>query len=275
MAVYWIGDIQGCNAALGRWLDHVAFSPSRDQLVVLGDLVNRGPDSAGVLRRLMALQDSAQCLLGNHDLHALAVGFGFGQSKRLDTLDGLLQAPDRAALLDWLRQQHLALWSHGVLSVHAGVLPSWSLAQSLALADEVQAVLRGPDLPYFLAHMYGNEPAAWCDDLAGLERWRVAVNAFTRLRFCTADGRMEFATKDSAAQAPAGFMPWFDVPGRRTANITVAFGHWSTLGWQGRSDIWSLDTGCVWGGCLSAMRQGDDGQRRLVQVACEQAQLPG
>jgi bis(5'-nucleosyl)-tetraphosphatase (symmetrical) len=123
--------------------------------------------------------------------------------------------------------------------------------------------------------MYGNEPAAWRDDLTGLDRWRVVVNALTRLRFCAADGTMEFATKDSAAQAPAGFMPWFDVPGRRTANITVAFGHWSTLGWQGRSDIWALDTGCVWGGCLSAMRQGEDGQRALVQVACAQAQAPG
>lgn len=275
MAVYWIGDIQGCNAALGRLLEEVAFSPSRDQLIVLGDLVNRGPDSVGVLRRLMGWQGSVQCLLGNHDLHALAVTMGFGRTKRQDTLDGLVNAPDREALVDWLRQQHLALWSHGVLSVHAGVLPSWSLAQTLALADEVQAVLRGPEMPLFLAHMYGNEPSAWRDDLAGLERWRVVVNAFTRLRFCTADGRMEFATKDNAARAPAGFMPWFDVPGRRTADITVAFGHWSTLGWQGRSDVWSLDTGCVWGGCLSAMRQGDDGQRRLVQVACEQAQLPG
>jgi bis(5'-nucleosyl)-tetraphosphatase (symmetrical) len=275
MAVYWVGDIQGCDAPLARLLDEVAFSPSRDQLIVLGDLVNRGPDSLGVLRRLMALQGSAQCLLGNHDLHALAVAWGFSRTKRLDTLDELLQAPDREILFGWLRQQHLALWSHGVLSVHAGVLPSWTVTQTLSLAAEVQAVLRGPDLPHFLAHMYGNEPAAWRDDLTGLDRWRVVVNALTRLRFCAADGTMEFATKDSAAQAPTGFMPWFDVPGRRTADITVAFGHWSTLGWQGRSDIWSLDTGCVWGGCLSAMRQGEDGQRALVQVACAQAQVPG
>jgi bis(5'-nucleosyl)-tetraphosphatase (symmetrical) len=275
MAVYWDGDIQGCDAPLARLMDEVAFSPSRDHLIVLGDLVNRGPDSAGVLRRLMTLQGSVQCLLGNHDLHALAVAWGFSRTKRLDTLGGLLHAPDREILMGWLRQQHLALWSHGVLSVHAGVLPGWTLAQTLSLANEVQAVLRGPDLPHFLAHMYGNEPAAWCDDLTGLDRWRVVVNALTRLRFCAADGTMEFATKDSAAQAPAGFMPWFDVPGRRTADITVAFGHWSTLGWQGRSDIWSLDTGCVWGGCLSAMRQGEDGQRGLVQVACVQAQAPG
>ncbi len=275
MAVYWIGDIQGCDAPLGRLLDKVAFSPSRDHLVVLGDLVNRGPDSVGVLRRLMTLQGSVQCLLGNHDLHALAVAYGHSRPKRLDTLDGLLQAPDRSALIGWLRQQHLALWSHGVLSVHAGVLPDWTLTQTLSLADEVQGVLRGPDLPDFLAQMYGNQPAAWHDDLQGMDRWRVVVNALTRLRFCAADGTMEFATKDSAAQAPEGFMPWLDVPGRRTADITVAFGHWSTLGRQERNDVWALDTGCVWGGCLSAMRQDENGQREWVEVACEQAQVPG
>jgi bis(5'-nucleosyl)-tetraphosphatase (symmetrical) len=275
MAVYWIGDIQGCDEALGRLLAEVDFSRSRDQLIVLGDLVNRGPSSAAVLRRLMALQGSAQCLLGNHDLHALAVALGHSQPKRMDTLDELLQAKDRDACVDWLRHQRLALWSHGVLSVHAGVLPSWSVAQTLSLAAEVEGVLRGPDLDTFLSRMYGNEPTAWHDDLQGIDRWRAVVNALTRLRFCTADGVMEFTTKDSAQQAPAGFMPWFDVPGRQTADVTVAFGHWSTLGWQDRSDIWALDTGCVWGGCLSAMRLDHEGQHRLVQVSCPQNQKPG
>ena len=274
MAIYWAGDIQGCNASLGRLLEEVNFSPSRDQLIVLGDLVNRGPDSAGVLRRLMALQGSVQCVLGNHDLHALAVAYGFSRSKRLDTLDDLMNSPDRDVLINWLRQQQLALWSHGVLSVHAGVLPDWTLAQTLSLADELQSVLRGPELPYFLAHMYGNEPNTWCEELTGITRWRMVANALTRLRFCSAKGAMEFATKDSSAKAPEGFMPWFDVPGRRTSGITIAFGHWSTLGWQDRSDIWALDTGCVWGGCLSAMREGEDGQRQLIQVACEEASIP-
>jgi len=178
-------------------------------------------------------------------------------------------------MVDWLRQQHLALWSHGVLSVHAGVLPGWTLEKTLSLAREVESVLRGPDLPEFLAHMYGNQPSAWDDSLVGLERWRVVVNALTRLRFCTAEGVMEFATKDSAEQAPQGYMPWFDVPGRRTADITVAFGHWSTLGRHDRSDVWALDTGCVWGGCLSTMRLGDDGRKAWRQVHCEQAQMPG
>lgn len=275
MATYWVGDIQGCDEPLGRLLSMVDFSPSRDHLIVLGDLVNRGPDSVGVLRRLMALQGSVQCVLGNHDLHALAVALGHRHSHRQDTLEELLAAPDRDSLLHWLRQQNLALWSQGVLSVHAGVLPCWTREQTLALAQEVQDVLRGPELTHFLKHMYGNEPTAWREDLTDLARWRVVVNALTRLRFCSATGEMEFATKDSAAQAPQGFMPWFDVPGRRTADTTIAFGHWSTLGRQTRNDVWALDTGCVWGGCLSTMRQSHDGQLDYLQVPCSQAQMPG
>ncbi len=275
MAVYWVGDVQGCDAPLGRLLDQVGFSASRDQLFVLGDLVNRGPDSAAVLRRLMAMDGAAQCLLGNHDLHLLAVAAGAGRLKPMDTLDGILQAPDRAALLDWLRHQRLAIWSHEVLMVHAGVLPSWTLDKTLTLAAEVEAVLRSPDLPDFLHQMYGNEPAAWRDDLQGNDRLRVVVNALTRLRFCSADGVMEFAAKEGADAAPPGFMPWFDVPGRQTADVTVAFGHWSTLGWLDRTDVWALDTGCVWGGCLSALRLGSDGQHELIQVKCKQAQTPG
>jgi bis(5'-nucleosyl)-tetraphosphatase (symmetrical) len=275
MAVYWVGDVQGCDAPLGRLLDTVDFSPSRDTVFVLGDLVNRGPASADVLRRLMRMGHAAQCVLGNHDLHLLAVAAGTGRLKPMDTLDGILHASDRPALLDWLRHQRMALWDHGVLMVHAGVLPSWSVAQTLALAGEVEAVLRGPDLSDFLHQMYGNEPAAWRDDLTGAARLRVVVNALTRLRFCSADGVMEFASKEGAGAAPAGFMPWFDVPGRRTANVTVAFGHWSTLGPLQRPDVWALDTGCVWGGCLSAMRLAPDGQRELIQVKCDQAQKPG
>lgn len=275
MAAYWVGDVQGCDEPLGRLLDVLDFSPSRDTLVLLGDLVNRGPASAQVLRRLMAMGDAAQCLLGNHDLHLLAVAAGAGRLKPMDTLDDILQASDRPALLDWLRQQRMAIWGHGVLSVHAGVLPSWSVAQTLALAAEVEKVLRGPDLSDFLHQMYGNLPAAWRDDLTGADRLRVVVNALTRLRFCTAAGHMEFAAKEGAGAAPAGFMPWFDVPGRQTAHVTVAFGHWSTLGLLKRPDVWALDTGCVWGACLSAMRLSDDGRHELIQVKCAQAQKPG
>lgn len=275
MAVYCVGDVQGCDAPLGRLLAEIDFSPSRDTLFVLGDLVNRGPASAQVLRRLMALGPAAQCVLGNHDLHLLAVAAGAGRLKPLDTLDELLQAPDREAMLDWLRQQPLAIWQHDVLMVHAGVLPSWTVEYTLALAAEVEAVLRGPDLSDFLHHMYGNTPAAWRDDLTGNDRLRVVVNALTRLRFCSAEGVMEFASKEGADSAPAGYMPWFDVPGRQTAHVTVAFGHWSTLGKLHRQDVWALDTGCVWGGCLSALRLSNTGKPEIIQVRCEQAQRPG
>ena len=275
MAVYWVGDVQGCDAALGRLLDTVGFSASQDHLVMLGDLVNRGPASAQVLRRLVALGNAVQCVLGNHDLHLLALDAGAGRLKPMDTLQGLLQAPDRPALLDWLRHQHMACFSHGVLSVHAGVLPSWSLAQTLSLAGEVEAVLRGPDAADFFHQMYGNSPAAWREDLTGAERLRVVVNALTRLRFCTANGMMEFATKEGAGAAPQGFMPWFDAPHRQTAAVTVAFGHWSTLGLLQRPGVWALDTGCVWGGCLSALRLDALGQHEVVQVRCEQVQRPG
>jgi bis(5'-nucleosyl)-tetraphosphatase (symmetrical) len=275
MAVYLIGDVQGCDEALGRLLHKIDFSPSRDTLYLLGDLVNRGPDSAAVLRRLMALEGAAHCVLGNHDLHALAVAAGVRRPSRMDTLQGLLQADDREPLLGWLRQQAMALQAHGVLMVHAGVLPQWSAADTLACAAELQTVLRGPDWIGFLGGMYGNEPARWDDGLQGLPRLRVIVNALTRLRFCTADGTMEFDTKEGAHGAPAGFMPWFDVPGRRTAADVVAFGHWSTLGWLDRPDVIALDTGCVWGGCLSALRLQADGRRELLQVGCPQTQVPG
>ena len=271
-----IGDVQGCDEALGRRLDHIGFSPSRDTLYLLGDLVNRGPRSLAVLRRLIALEGAAHCLLGNHDLHLLATAHGVRKPNRSDTLDEILRAPDREALLDWLRARPMALHEHGWLMVHAGVLPQWSAADTLALAGELQAALRGPDWTDFLHAMYGNEPPLWSDSLRGADRLRVIVNAFTRLRFCTAQGVMEFATKDSAGAAPEGFMPWFDVPGRRTEGVPMAFGHWSTLGTVNRADLQALDTGCVWGGCLTAARvTGVPGQVERLAVRCEQARKPG
>jgi len=280
MAHYLIGDVQGCDAPLQHLLDVIDFSPSRDTLVLLGDLVNRGPDSLAVLRRLMALGASAQCLLGNHDLHLLAVARGVRKPHRLDTLDDILHAPDRAPLLHWLRQRPLALQVDGWLLVHAGVLPDWDAEQTLALAGEVSAMLQGPDGPDWLQQMYGNHPDHWSEHWRGVARWRVIVNALTRLRFCSPDGVMEFDTKDSAAQAPAGFLPWFEVPGRRTADTPVAFGHWSTLGLIHRPHLLALDTGCVWGGWLSAARlQPQAGGRaalaEVIQVPCPQAQQPG
>jgi len=287
MALYLIGDVQGCNSALQRLLDQISFSASRDTLYLLGDLVNRGPDSAGVLRRLMAYGDSAQCLLGNHDLHLLALSQRVRRPGRHDTLNNILQAPDRPAMLEWLRWQKMAMAltidGHDLLMVHAGVLPSWSASQTLALAAEVEAVLRGPALGDFLQQMYGDEPHAWSDALSGVDRLRVIVNSLTRMRFCDAQGRMEFTSKEGSSAAPPGYMPWFDVPGRQTAAITLAFGHWSTLGWLDRPDVLALDTGCVWGGSLSAVRLGGTKRsgndrvlaRELIQVKCEQAQQPG
>ena len=280
MAIYCIGDIQGCDSALGRLLDTIGFSDSRDTVYLLGDLVKRGPHSAAVLRRSMRHGDAIRCLLGNHDLHLLAAAAGARKPSRRDTLASVLDAPDREALLDWVRQQPLArAHTHAgqtLLMVHAGVLPAWSAADTLAYADEVQAVLRSPELPAFLQAMYGNTPDRWSDSLTGTDRLRVIVNALTRLRFCSADGVMDFESTESASAAPPGLMPWFDVPGRRTAGTVMAFGHWSTLGWLTRSDLLGLDTGCVWGGCLRAVRFGATlADRELLQVHCEQAQAPG
>jgi bis(5'-nucleosyl)-tetraphosphatase (symmetrical) len=276
MALYMIGDVQGCDEALARLLAKIDFSPSRDTIFLLGDLVNRGPQSLAVLRRLMALESSAQCLLGNHDLHLLATAHGVRKPHRNDTVGEILNAPDRESLLDWLRRRPMALFEHGWLMVHAGVLPQWDLAQTLALAAELQAVLRSPDWTRFLKEMYGDQPDFWSDGLRGSERLRVIVNALTRLRFCSGQGVMEFATKDDADAAPAGFMPWFDVPGRRTSGVPVAFGHWSTLGTVKRDGVLPLDTGCVWGGCLTAARITDRaGSVERIEVRCPQERRPG
>lgn len=271
---YLIGDLQGCCDAFERLLAHIDFSPSRDRLWLLGDLVNRGPASLATLRRLQALGDAATCLLGNHDLHLLAVAHGVRPAHRQDTLAPILDATDREQLLDWLRRQRLAVFETGWLMVHAGVVPQWSRDDTLTLAAEVETVLRGPDLASFLHEMYGNEPARWDPALTGSDRLRFTVNALTRLRFCTADGQMDFKTKDGAGAAPAGFMPWFDVPGRRTADVPIAFGHWSTLGLLDRPALLGLDTGCIWGGRLTAARVAG-AARDILQIDCEQAQQPG
>ena len=264
---YLIGDVQGCANALDRLLAELAFSPSRDRLHVLGDLVNRGPDSLDVLRRLHALEGSATSLLGNHDLHLLAVAAGIRPEHRTDTLRGILDAPDRDRWIDWVRRRPLADTAHGWLLVHAGVVPQWDAEQTLALAREVETMLRGPDLEGFLRVMYGNEPLRWSEELRGADRWRFVINVLTRIRFCTDDGTLEFGTKEGADGAPPGHRPWFNVPGRRTAGQPIATGHWSTLGLVSRPDVLSIDTGCVWGGRLTAVRV-DGGRREVIQVPC-------
>lgn len=281
MSTYLIGDIQGCDSAFEQLLQHISFSPSRDTLYLLGDLINRGPASAEVLRRCMRLGDAVKPLLGNHDLHLLASAYGVRKSGKRDTLQNILNAPDRADLLHWVAQQPLARYLQSprgqrLLMVHAGVLPQWSLEQALELADEVHQQIKGDALPDFLQHMYGNLPDRWSEQLTGSERTRVIVNALTRIRFCTADGRMDFESSESADAAPEGLMPWFECPQRQTAQDMIAFGHWSTLGLLNRPKLMGLDIGCIWGGCLSAMEIGADFQeRQLHQIHCEQAQKPG
>jgi bis(5'-nucleosyl)-tetraphosphatase (symmetrical) len=277
--IYLIGDIQGCCGALERLLQTLDFSPSRDHLFALGDLVNRGPDSLGTLRRLQALGGSATCLLGNHDWHLLAAAAGVRPPHRQDTLQAILAAPDREAHLHWLRQQRMAVQAHGWLMVHAGLAPQWDVATTLALAGALEERLRSPDLPDFLRVMYGNEPSLWDDGLGGVERLRFALNTLTRIRFVRPDGGLELNGKEQR-QGPTGCVPWFEAPNRRTRGVPVAFGHWSTLGLTSRPDLLCLDTGCVWGGHLTAARLGaddpvDPAQRTFTQVACTQAQKPG
>lgn len=271
MPTYAIGDIQGCHEPLLRLLDVIRFDPGSDRLWFVGDLVNRGPDSLETLRFIRALGDAALCVLGNHDLHLIALAEGYGRPHKGDTLDTLLAAPDREALLGWLRQQRLA-WREGDwLMVHAGVLPNWTPEDVLRHAAEAEAVLRGPRYREFLAQMYGNAPVAWDASLQGVERLRVIVNAFTRLRYCSADGEMEFHHKGAPGTQPPGWLPWFDVPWRQSANVAVIFGHWSTLGLINRDDVIALDTGCLWGGSLTAVRLED---RKVFAVKCPQTQRP-
>ena len=219
MAMYCIGDIQGCDAALADLLDRLAFTPSRDSLYVLGDLVNRGPASASVLRRLMAMDGSAFCLLGNHDIHLLAVSQGIRQMGRRDTLTELLVAPDAPLLLDWLRRQPLALYANRCLMVHAGVQPQWDVAQTLECAAEVAEHLRSGDWTRFLSEAFGNHPALWRESLHGMARWRLIINTLTRIRFLHVDGSLDFSHKRGIEEAPDDLVPWFAHPLRRTARL--------------------------------------------------------
>jgi bis(5'-nucleosyl)-tetraphosphatase (symmetrical) len=271
MPTYAIGDLQGCLDPLLRLLDKLKFDPASDRLLFVGDLVNRGPDSLQVLRLVRNLGDAAISVLGNHDLHLLALAEGFGRMRKGDTLDAILEAPDRDALLDWLRRQRLA-WREGdTLMVHAGVLPAWTVDDTMQRAAEAEAALQGPHYRNFFEQMYGNAPVAWSDDLQGVERLRVIVNAFTRLRYCSPEGEMEFHHKGAPGTQPSGWLPWFDVPGRRSAEATFIIGHWSTLGLINRSDLVALDTGCLWGGGLTAIRLED---RRVTAVQCPQMKRP-
>jgi bis(5'-nucleosyl)-tetraphosphatase (symmetrical) len=250
--IYAVGDVQGCGPSLKSPLKKI---PKKSKLIFLGDLVNRGPDSLGALRQLKALQEAgrAECVLGNHDLHLLAIDAGIRKTKGLDTVDSILKAPDRAELMDWVRNRPLALSNGKVLTVHAGVLPQWDLQQTIECAHEVEKVLRSKSYIRFLENMYGNTPNKWSNSLKGYERLRAITNALTRMRFCTPSGKMEFESKEGLNAAPKGYIPWFKVPKRKTRDTLVYFGHWSTLGLLRTQNVIGLDTGCVWGGKLTAM----------------------
>ncbi|MFZ6742975.1 symmetrical bis(5'-nucleosyl)-tetraphosphatase [Undibacterium sp. JH2W] len=270
---YFIGDIQGCADQLQSLLDKIAQTSADASYLFAGDLVNRGPKSLASLRLIRDLQIAgrAESVLGNHDLHLLAVAQGIRKASRSDTLDNILQAPDREELLHWLRHRPLAILQDQHLLVHAGIFPQWSAKKTMKLAHEVEAQLRSDNWVDLLQHMYGNTPVQWQDDLQAYDRSRCIINALTRMRFCTADGIMDFDSKDGLDSAPKGFAPWFDLP-RASAKVCTVFGHWSTLGLILRENLISLDTGCVWGGKLTAVALED---RQVVQIDCPQQQKPG
>ncbi len=266
MANYAIGDIQGCYAPLMALLTRIEFDKSRDQLWLVGDLVNRGPDSLAVLRWAKSQGSAVKAVLGNHDLHLLRVAEGLEPGRKNDTLAEILAAPDRQELLHWLRHLPLIRSYDKFILVHAGLLPQWSVEQASGLAREVEATLQSSDYRRFLESLYGDTPSSWIEDLRGMDRLRVITNACTRLRFCTTDGTMEFATKGGPECAPPGFMPWFEVPQRASDDATVIFGHWSALGLKSDANLLALDSGCFWGRQLSAVRLED---RQIFQVACD------
>ncbi len=257
-----IGDLQGCLSPLQRLLQQM---PADAPLIFVGDLVNRGPQSLATLRFVRNLGDRAISLLGNHDLHLLAVAAGIRKLHDDDTLQEILDAPDRAELLDWLRARPLVHREDGALFVHAGLLPQWTAEQALALAQEVEAGLRSDRWTDFLQDMYGNQPTLWRDDLKGSDRVRCVINALTRLRFVSADGAMELSQKEGPNAAPAGAVAWFDHPRRRSRHTPIVFGHWSALGFMEREDAVCLDTGCVWGGSLTALHWPS---RRRISAPC-------
>lgn len=262
------GDLQGCLTPFRELLTKA--SPSSDTpLWFAGDLINRGPNSLETLREVIALGDRAVAVLGNHDLHLLSVSAGIRKSKNGDTIDDILSAPDAKDLLHWVRHRPIAHFDRGMLMVHAGVLPQWDVDLTLELAHELEKALRGDKWKEALAGLYGNEPNRWSKGLKGIERLRITCSALTRMRFCNADGAMDFSTSGGLDSAPPGFIPWFDVPGRKTDNVTVVFGHWAALGLTLRTNLIGLDSGCVWGARLSAVSlQADPHQRVLTQVAC-------
>ena len=257
MATYAVGDLQGCLEPLQCLLKQVAFDPAKDRLWLVGDLVNRGPQSLATLRFLYDIRESLVCVLGNHDLHLLAAGRNIERLKKNDTLREILEAPDCAQLLEWLRQQKLMHYDQqrDIALVHAGIPPQWSLRKAMKCAAEVEEVLRDDNrIAPYLDGMYGNDPAKWDNDLKGVTRLRVITNYFTRMRFCTSEGKLDLKSKEGVGTALPGYKPWFTYQERKTKGLKIIFGHWAAL--EGQCDepgIFALDSGCVWGGAMTLM----------------------
>ena len=264
MSIYVIGDLHGCHAEFVRLLDAVNFSPTHDTLWLVGDVINRGPGSLACLQEAQALGSAVRCVLGNHDFHLLVVARGGGKLKKNDTLDDILASPQRESLLDWLQSQPLVVHEGNTLMAHAGLLPSWSAEQALTLSGEVQSALQSEHSGAFLSQLFGNQPDRFRDDLEGMDRLRCIVNVLTRMRFIDAEERLDFAAKEGLDSAPEGFAPWFQFP--RQDDLRLLFGHWAAL--EGRTphakvNVEGLDTGCVWGGALTAMNL-ETGERTRV-----------
>ncbi|MDO9212934.1 MAG: symmetrical bis(5'-nucleosyl)-tetraphosphatase [Methylococcales bacterium] len=266
MSIYAIGDIQGCFDDLLRLLDAIAFNKDIDQLWFAGDLVNRGPKSLETLRFVKSLGRSAVTVLGNHDMHLLAASCMERVAHKKDGLTDILDAPDRQELIDWLRHQPLFHHNNDFCLVHAGLPPQWDFKKTQKMATIAEQALRRPDYQLFLKQMYGNKPNQWSPQLKGIARLRFIINCFTRMRYCDAEGRLDFANSGALGSQPSNLLPWFEVPNRKNADMRVIFGHWSTLGYYEGSNCYAIDTGCLWGGQLTALKLGNPVQR--ISIDC-------
>lgn len=272
MSIYAIGDIQGCFDELLRLLDAIAFNENTDQLWFAGDLVNRGPKSLETLRFVKGLGDAAVTVLGNHDLHLLAAACSPRPPGKHDTLAQVLDAPDRDELLDWLRHRPLFHYNDEFCLLHAGLPPQWDFNKTRKMAVFAEKALRGPDYQRLLTHMYGNKPDIWSPTLTGLAKLRFIINCFTRMRYCDAYGRLDFIHSGPVGSQPEKLMPWFQVPNRKNAGMRIIFGHWSTLGYYEGQNCYAIDTGCLWGGQLTALKLGEPAQR--FSIDCPGAKKP-
>ncbi|GFO72592.1 bis(5'-nucleosyl)-tetraphosphatase (symmetrical) [Bathymodiolus japonicus methanotrophic gill symbiont] len=272
MAIYAIGDVQGCFDDLLRLLDKIDFNKKSDQLWFVGDLVNRGPKSLETLRFIKSLGKSAICVLGNHDLHLLAVAYKHSPIRAKDTLTPILDAKDKNELLDWLRHQPLFHYNDDFCLLHAGLPPQWDFATAKKMAAKVEQALRGDKYTTFFKHMHGNKPVLWSNKLTGYAQLRFIVNCFTRMRFCDQNGHLDFKYSGKLGDQPEHLMPWFDLPNRKNAQLKIIFGHWSALGYHHSNNTYAIDTGCLWGGELTALKLGTKMQR--ISIACKGYQVP-